>query len=94
MKTKIIKLVSPDKMMRFGKVGEIKICPDRTDYYEIHFIWYLYREKNISCFQSDIYAYIPIQEIQESSYLEIIKAIYQYLKHNENIWTISCMDER
>ena len=85
MKPKIIKLVSPDKMVRFGKVKEIKICPDRTDYYEILFNWYLYREKHLSCFQSNIFAYIPIQEIQKSFYLEMIKSLYKYLKHNENV---------
>jgi len=85
MNSKIIKLVSPDKMIRFGKVKEIRICPDRTDYYEILFDWYLYREKHLSCFQSGIKAYIPIQEVKKSSYLEMIKTLYNYLKHNENI---------
>ena len=85
MKHKIIKLVSPDKMIRFGKVKEIKICPDRTDYYEILFDWYLYREKHLSCFQSGILAYIPIQEVHDSSYLEMIKTLYYYITHNENI---------
>lgn len=82
---KIIKRVSPDKVVQFGKVKEIKICPDKTDYYEIRFAWYFYREKHLSCFQSEILAYIPIQEVQKSSYLEIIKSLYQYLKYNENI---------
>lgn len=91
---KIIKLVSPDKMVRFGKVEEMKICPDKTDYYKIRFVRYLYREKHLSCFQSKILAYIPIQEVQKSSYLEMIKSLYKYLKHNENIWTILYMNER
>lgn len=57
---KIVKLVSPDKMIRFGKVKEIKICSDRTDYYEILFDWYLYREKHLCCFQSGrVKSYIP-----------------------------------
>lgn len=85
MKTKIIKLVSPGRMIRFGKVKEISITPDKPDYYTIIFDWYLYREKHLSCFQSGIKSYIPIQEVQKSSYLEMIKSIYQYLKHNENI---------
>lgn len=77
---KIIKLSSPNKVDRFIKVKEIYTDPDRSDYTDIIADWYCYRDKNLICFQAGIKSIVPTQEVQESSYWELIECLIQDLK--------------
>lgn len=78
--TKIIKIQSPGKLARYGKIKSICDTSDKLGWVNIFFDWYCYRESNFVCIQSNIEGYYPKEEISEVDESEVRKVVTKYIR--------------
>lgn len=77
---KIIKIQSPGKLARYGKIKSICDTSDKLGWVNIFFDWYCYCESNFVCIQSNIEGYYPKEEISEVDESEVRKVVTKYIR--------------